>query len=303
MDAGADKYGYWGIALTFAGSGTDPSAADRAAGFSAAWSFGDGSVPVPSASATHTYAAAGSYLATLTFRDKDGGTGSGTAAITMWKRPTTLGWTGTTVAAFGYDNLRARIADGVDPATARLAGLSVVLQLGGRSLTGTTDASGAVTFASAPFAPGTYDGTVRFAGNAEYNASQSVVRLDVHSSPGKVTGPGFEIISDGKTVRGELELKTGFHAHTLTALGISADGKNAWFAGVGTDGRSFIAYAEDNGEPGRTDVFRAWIGGALVTDTTGRNVQITRADALGDREEGRRRGDGGGDPRSRSGTS
>jgi hypothetical protein len=50
-----------------------------------------------------------------------------------------------------------------------------------------------------------------------------------------------------------------------------------WFAGVGTDGRAFTAYVEDNGEPGRADVFQLWIDGVPQTGEglrSGGNIQI-----------------------------
>jgi hypothetical protein len=51
-----------------------------------------------------------------------------------------------------------------------------------------------------------------------------------------------------------------FTASRLTALGIS--GRAAWIAGTADDGRTFVAYVEDNREPGRgADVFRLWIAG------------------------------------------
>ena len=41
------------------------------------------------------------------------------------------------------------------------------------------------------------------------------------------------------------------------------------------DGTPFVVYTEDNGEPGRDDVFMLWIDGVLATgDVTGGNVQI-----------------------------
>jgi hypothetical protein len=56
----------------------------------------------------------------------------------------------------------------------------------------------------------------------------------------------------------------------VTSFGISPDGNSAWFAGTGTDGRSFLAYVHDSGSRfnlfGRdTDVFELWIDGALQT--------------------------------------
>jgi hypothetical protein len=65
----------------------------------------------------------------------------------------------------------------------------------------------------------------------------------------------------------------------LSALGVAANNRSGWFAGVGRDGRAFVAYVEDNGEPGRNDVFKLWIAGALQTPGDGRlaaggNIQI-----------------------------
>jgi hypothetical protein len=44
--------------------------------------------------------------------------------------------------ADGYAVLSARLTDLVDPATAKLAGRTLVFEVGGRTLTATTDASG-----------------------------------------------------------------------------------------------------------------------------------------------------------------
>jgi RHS repeat-associated protein len=72
-----------GAAATFTASATDPSTADRNAGFTYSWDFGDGTAPVPGASASHTYASPGTYTVTLTATDKDGGSGTTTASITV----------------------------------------------------------------------------------------------------------------------------------------------------------------------------------------------------------------------------
>jgi hypothetical protein len=68
-----------------------------------------------------------------------------------------------------------------------------------------------------------------------------------------------------------------FLALRLSAFAVEDDGHRAWFAGLGADGRTFLAYAEDRGATG--DVFRLWIGGAEKTGD-GRlaagNVAVTR---------------------------
>lgn len=93
---------------------------------------------------------------------------------------------------------------------------------------------------------------------------------------------GFNVQSDGAETKGELQFQTdsvNFHAHTLSWLVVSADGTKAWFGGIGINGLSFTAYVEDNGEPGRSDIFRLWVEGVSLTGSgalTGGNVQIHR---------------------------
>ncbi len=70
---GGQYAGSVGTPLTFQSTVSDPSPIDTAAGFTYAWSFGDGgtgSGPKPS----HTYTAPGTYNVTLIVFDKDGGT-------------------------------------------------------------------------------------------------------------------------------------------------------------------------------------------------------------------------------------
>lgn len=111
--------------------------------------------------------------------------------------------------------------------------------------------------------------------------------VTVTTTDGKVTGgpstseggkTGFNVQSDNKGLKGNLQYSRKglkFHANTMTALAVSQDGTSAWFAGTAKDGTSFIAYTEDNGEPGGNDVFMLWIDGVLETgDVTGGNVQI-----------------------------
>jgi uncharacterized repeat protein (TIGR02543 family) len=54
-----------------------------------------------------------------------------------------------------------------------------------------------------------------------------------------------------------------FLALRVSAFAVEDDGHTAWFAGLGVDGRAFLAYAEDGGADG--DVFRLWIGGVDKT--------------------------------------
>lgn len=120
-----------------------------------------------------------------------------------------------------------------------------------------------------PLPPGPHLVTVRFAGDARYLPAQAMSTVSVSiGTRGHVTGGalrssangrgGFNVHSDGERVKGELQYRSAtvanFHAGTMTALGVAADGRSAWFAGTGDDGRAFVSYVEDNGEPGNGDV-------------------------------------------------
>ncbi len=92
---------------------------------------------------------------------------------------------------------------------------------------------------------------------------------------------GFNVQTDADGIKGELQFQTAtvnFHAHTMTWLVVSTDRTKAWFGGVGNDGLAFTAYVEDNGEPGRSDIFKLWVEGVQVAAgaLTGGNVQIHR---------------------------
>jgi len=79
-NAGSNQTALEGAGVSFSGSATDPGSADT---FTYVWDFGDSSPTVGTASATHTYADNGSYTATLTVTDDDGGVDTDTAVITI----------------------------------------------------------------------------------------------------------------------------------------------------------------------------------------------------------------------------
>jgi hypothetical protein len=188
--------------------------------------------------------------------------------------------------------LSAQFADGLPGGLP--GGRSLSFRLGDATALGsaTTDATGLASVQSpGELPPGSYPLTVSFAEDSHYTAAGASCTLTVTRSNGLVTGGGLRLpnssrggfnvrLAEGGSLQGELQFQnatTSFHAHVMTALGLSADKRQGWFAGVGRDGRAFTAYLEDNGEPGRGDVFKLWIDGVLHTGDgalSGGNIQI-----------------------------
>jgi PKD repeat protein len=79
--AGLPVIGFEGSPITFGGGRSrDPGTLDR---LSYMWDFGDGSPIVESITTTHVYADNNAYIATLTVRDNDGGSGTDTVAVAV----------------------------------------------------------------------------------------------------------------------------------------------------------------------------------------------------------------------------
>jgi Big-like domain-containing protein len=255
--------GVWGVPVTISGSAADPSAADTAAGLVPSWSIGGSALTV-----TRVFDVPGSYAATLSVSDKDGGTGTRDVTFDVGKRASTLAYAGDAAAPFGFGVVAARAGDAVDARTARLDGRGIAFRAGGSTFSGTTSGGVATAAVGAALMPGTYDVRAQFAEDGLYLASEAAGTLTVANSVGKMSGDAvlsdgtavsFNVSHDGTTGKGTFAAGT-LTAGKLTALGIS--GRAAWFAGTGADGRAFLAYAEDNGEPGRgVDVLRLWIAG------------------------------------------
>ena len=72
----------------------------------------------------------------------------------------------------------------------------------------------------------------------------------------------FGVASNGSAALGLL--KHGSYTATRF-IALAIDGNKAWFAGVGRDGRTLLAYVEDNGRNGDGDIFKLWIAGVLQT--------------------------------------
>jgi hypothetical protein len=261
--------GAWGVQLPFAAVLGDPSAADRAAGFTSTWSFGG--APVSGARTTHAFDAPGSYRVTFTATDKDGDSTTRPLTVKVVRRNSTLAYAGPASAPFGFGTVAATLGDALDPATARLDGHALTFTAGGVSLAAATSGGTGTAGVGGALLPGTYAVAAGFAGDTLYGPSAASGSLTVVNSAGKVTGSGM--LSDGTpvsfSVRGEGGAVSGtfaagsFTAASVAALGIS--GQAAWFAGTGTDGRPFVAAVDDVAEPGAgADTVRIWLGGALL---------------------------------------
>lgn len=270
---------YWGLPVHFDGAVMDMGSADSAAGFTSSWKFGDGAA-ASSLAAAHSYAAPGSYAAVLTAQDKDGASGSASTSVVIQKRPSSLRCEDT-LAVYGYPvSLSAQLADALPGAL--LGGKAVAFRVGSAAAfgSGTTGSDGSTQLPSpSSLAPGHYTVTVSFAGDSLYTGAQAECSLTITGSDGHIQGSGLRLangtrggfsvkVDDAGVLDGELRFTsatTSFHAHTVTAMGISPNRLSGWFAGTGEDGRSFQAYVEDHGGSGSGDVFKLWINGVLQT--------------------------------------
>ena len=139
VDAGAAATTPWGIPVRLAGTVSDPGTVDTTAGLAPAWAFGDGTTGT-GASVDHAYAAVGTFTATLTALDKDGGTASDTVQVTVGARPTSLAYEGPAALPASGGQVSARLVD--TAAGVPLAGRTLVFVAGFRRCEATTDTAG-----------------------------------------------------------------------------------------------------------------------------------------------------------------
>ena len=132
--------------------------------------------------------------------------------------------------------------------------------------------------------------TARATDNAGNTQTTSISITIVNNTPGKVTGGGgvdsskfaFVVNSkDGISFKGNLEFdddknNIDLKSNSFTSLFVDASGTKATFSGTaevnGHTGYTFNVYVEDNGQPGRNDVFSIQIfdsHGNLVDSVSG----------------------------------
>ncbi len=186
----------WGVPATLVGHGSDPSSADSET-LAGHWSFGDGSGS-DTLAATHSYADPGTYTATLTVTDKDGGAGSDTTTVTVLPRASQLAATTHSTLDAGSPVVGARLGDGTDPGSARLGGHAVTFAVGRSTCTALTNASGdAKCTLGSPPPLGLSTVTARFDGDSLYTGSSASTSTLVYRFP---AGGAF-VVGD-RSVRG-----------------------------------------------------------------------------------------------------
>jgi PKD repeat protein len=181
-DAGSNAEGIWGLPVAFRGSATDVSAADRAAGLNASWNFGDSSGGF---AVSHVYSDPGTYTATLTATDKDGGEGTDTATATIRARPVTAAYDGPSGLDASAAAVSIRLEDSTDTGSARLGGHAVTIVLGTAMCTATTDVTGrarcVIDASLLPLGPATV--TATFAGDELYTAASASAPVVLFAPP------------------------------------------------------------------------------------------------------------------------
>ena len=192
-DAGAPVQDVWGVPVGLNGhrDGSERRSTRRPAS-PRRWSFGDGSPAATGLATTHTYAAPGTYVATLTVTDKDGGTGTGTTSVTIGPRAATLAYTGPGSFERWTVPVAAQLGDGSDAATSQLAGRTVTIAAGGQACTATTDAAGLARcdLDAAPLALGQTQVTATFAGDELYAPVSAAAEALVYAKAARHRGVG-----------------------------------------------------------------------------------------------------------------
>ena len=174
VDAGPDKTSLWGLPVAFHANGSDAGAVDNGS-LLYTWDFGDPNslVGAVGQDVSHAYSMPGTYNATVTAYDKDGGTTSDTVQVTVPKRATTLVYTGPVQS---LPNKRVALtATLTDSLGLPVAGATVTFTVGSQTVSGVTNGSGIATASLALNQKnGAYPLNATFAGDAKYLGSSAV---------------------------------------------------------------------------------------------------------------------------------
>ncbi len=199
---------------------------------------------------------------------------------------TKLVWAAPRPAPYGFARLAARLTADGRP----LRGRQVTFSVGGTLLLTTTGKTGIAQAALArPFAPGAHPVSVTFRGTSAQSPSALKVLVRVRNSKATITtagngrtltavANGFRVSSDGRSVAGSLRVRTGgrvIAARRLNALGVSRDGRFAWFAGVTPGGGRVVGKVDRTTRKGG-DVLRLWVGGKALPKVQGLDVRLRR---------------------------
>jgi Concanavalin A-like lectin/glucanases superfamily/PKD domain len=273
VDAGSDRSSPWGVPVTLDGAASDPSAADTAAGLGIRWTFGDGAEATTPAT-SHTWLTPGPYTARLTATDKDGGTATDEAAVSVTRRTAALRSEVPASVPYGTRVFAGRLADSVDPATASLGGHRLTFSVGGSDLPSDSDAAGrAFVELALPLDAGAHDLAIALAGDdAFYSASPVQATVRVEDTRGGAVGAlefpsgarvALVVASDGNLVRGFLLWRapdgSTLSVPNLTAYG--GDGTTAWFAGTTAAGARVVVNVVERVGPERLSL---WVNGEPV---------------------------------------
>jgi hypothetical protein len=275
VDAGPDRSVPWGIPLALDGAASDPSEADAAAGLGIRWTFGDGA-EATTLTTSHTWLTPGPYTAALRATDKDGGTATDEAAVSVTRREAALRSDVPPSVPYGTRTFGATLTDSVDPATGSLGGHRLTFSVAGSSHAADTDASGRASLAfGLPLAVGAHALAITLTDDdALYTASPAHATVQVVNTRGGAAGgltfpsgarAALVAGSDGSLARGFL-LWRAANGSTINVPAVTAyggDAGEAWLSGRTASGAHVVAHVVERVGPDRLEL---WVDGAAVAD-------------------------------------
>lgn len=200
VNAGPDTTADWGRLVAFNGQATDPGAGDQST-LQYSWDFGDGT---PSAtggpSVVHAYAAPGSYIATLTVTDKDGGSNADSRTVIVTKRDITISYLGDTAGT--YDTPGHLSASIVDEYGANLNAKNITFYVDGSPVgSANSNSSGIASMAYTPLLnAGVYATGAQFLGDTLYYNNSAAGSIAIARKATSVTYTGALNGGPNKTI-------------------------------------------------------------------------------------------------------